>query len=70
MFVDVAPSTLPTEVSKKLSVFDRFASRASDFVSRGWFFPLCVLLVVWAPSFLLLNSKDTWQLIITCSPRS
>lgn len=59
------PITFPSEVSRQLSVFDRFASRASDFVSRGWFFLLCVLLVVlWAPSFLLLNSMDTWQLII------
>jgi Low affinity iron permease len=57
--------TMPSGVSDDLSVFDRFATTASDFVSRAWFFVVCVLLVVlWAPSFLLLRDVDTWQLII------
>jgi low affinity Fe/Cu permease len=46
-------------------MFDRFATRASGFVSRAWFFVLCVLIVVlWAPSFFLFETTDTWQLII------
>ncbi|SUE28292.1 Predicted small integral membrane protein [Nocardia farcinica] len=33
--------------------------------SRAGFFVFCVLLViVWAPSFLVLPSIDTWQLVI------
>jgi low affinity Fe/Cu permease len=55
----------PSDVSGNLSVFDRFASSASRLVSGAWFFLLCVLLVVlWAPSFFVLRSIDTWQLII------
>jgi low affinity Fe/Cu permease len=46
-------------------MFDRFATQASGFVSRAWFFVLCVLIVVlWAPSFFLFETPDTWQLII------
>ncbi|MFI5624677.1 low affinity iron permease family protein [Nocardioides sp. NPDC051685] len=57
--------TMPSEVSGRLGFFDRFASHASAFVSRAWFFVLCVLLVViWAPSILVLPDVDTWQLII------
>ncbi|MFL6144256.1 MAG: low affinity iron permease family protein [Labedaea sp.] len=56
---------MPTDVDGKLSPFDRFASAASAFTSRAWFFALCVLLVVlWAPSFVLFGSVDTWQLVI------
>lgn len=62
---DEGEATMPPQVTGKLSVFDRFATRASDFVSRAWFFVLCVLLVVlWAPSYFLLHTLDTWQLII------
>jgi hypothetical protein len=58
-------ATMPSDVSGDLSVFDRFATKASDFVSRAWFFVMCVLVVVlWAPSFFLLRDVDTWQLII------
>src|SRR5438270_9213019 len=56
---------MPSDVSEGLSVFDRFATKASDFVSRAWFFVMCVLVVVlWAPSFFLFRDVDTWQLII------
>src|SRR5215218_66310 len=56
---------MPSPVPASLSVFDRFATRVSRFVSQAWFFMVCVLLVVmWAPSFLLLPDVDTWQLII------
>jgi low affinity Fe/Cu permease len=56
---------MPSQVPTGLPLFDRFATRASDFVSRAWFFVLCVLLVLlWAPSYFLLPDVDTWQLII------
>jgi hypothetical protein len=56
---------LPSEVTGKVTFFDRFAERASVFASRAWFFALCVLLiVVWAPSYFLVSNLDTWQLII------
>jgi Low affinity iron permease len=48
-----------------VSPFDRFAEAAARFVSRAWFFVLCVLLIViWAPSLPLFGDVDTWQLII------
>lgn len=57
--------TMPSDISGYLSVFDRFATRASDFVSRAWFFVACVLVVLlWAPSLVLLRDLNTWQLII------
>ena len=47
------------------SFFDRFAGRSAEFVSRAPFFAFCVLLVVaWAPSYFLVGSFDTYQLII------
>ena len=57
--------TMPSEVSEKVGAFDRFAEGASRIASRAWFFCFCVLLVVvWAPSILVLRDIDTWQLII------
>jgi len=45
--------------------FDRFAEKASRFVSRAGFFVFCVLLViVWGPSLPIFKKVDTWQLII------
>jgi hypothetical protein len=56
---------MPSEVTPNVSPFDKFASTASRFVSRAWFFALCVLLVViWAPSYFLFGNLDTWQLVI------
>lgn len=56
---------MPSEVSTQVGAFDRFAEGASRVASRAWFFCFCVLLVVvWAPSILILRDIDTWQLII------
>jgi low affinity Fe/Cu permease len=45
--------------------FDEFATAVSNAVSRAWFFSVCVLIVaLWAPSFFVFRSVDTWQLII------
>jgi low affinity Fe/Cu permease len=56
---------MPTDVTPQLGFFDRFAGAASTFISKPWFFALCVLLVlVWGPSFFVIGSVDTWQLII------
>jgi low affinity Fe/Cu permease len=56
---------MPSEVDTHVGWFDQFASGASKFVSRAWFFAFCVLLVViWAPSIALIHSINTWQLII------
>jgi low affinity iron permease len=56
---------MPTEVSTRVGFFDRFAGMASLIAGRAAFFAFCVLLiVVWAPSILLLRDVDTWQLII------
>jgi low affinity Fe/Cu permease len=56
---------MPSDVGDSLGIFDTFASHASRFFSNAWFFAFCVLLVVlWAPSYFVLGSIDTWQLII------
>jgi low affinity Fe/Cu permease len=56
---------MPSDVSGTISFFDRFASSAGRFVSRAWFFALCLLLVlVWAPSYFLVRDLNTRQLII------
>jgi len=56
---------MPGDVSEHVGWFDRFATGASHFVSRAWFFAFCVaLVVIWAPSILLIHSISTWQLII------
>jgi Low affinity iron permease len=47
------------------TLFDRFAGRSADFVSRAPFFTFCVLLVVlWAPTYFLVGNFDTYQLLI------
>ena len=60
----MATVEMPTEVSGEKTAFDRFADLSAHVVSRAPFFAFCVLLVViWAPTFLVLKF-DTWQLII------
>jgi low affinity Fe/Cu permease len=61
----VKVAEMPHDVDAKVGRFDRFATAASKIVSRAWFFAFCILLVVvWAPSILLIHNIDTWQLII------
>ncbi len=56
---------MPSEVQGRKGFFDRFAGGASGFASRAPFFAFCVLLVlVWAPTYYVFGSVDTWQLII------
>lgn len=56
---------LPTQVDGDLGVFDRFADVAARFASRAPFFAACVALVVlWAPTYLVVRDFDTWQLLI------
>ena len=56
---------MPTDVSSRVGIFDRFAGAASNVAGRAAFFAFCVLLIiVWAPSILVLGDIDTWQLII------
>lgn len=46
-------------------VFDRFADQVAKVTARAWFFAACVALVLlWAPSILVIGTIDTWQLII------
>ena len=59
------PVLLPSEVSLRVGIFDRFAGWSGLIASRAYFFAFCVLLIVlWAPSYFLIGSLDTWQLII------
>src|SRR6266568_3879798 len=56
---------MPSEVSERVGLFDRFAGWSSLVASRAYFFSFCVLLiVVWLPSYLVIRSVDAWQLII------
>jgi hypothetical protein len=58
------PAIMPSDVSSHVGPFDRFASWATAFASRPWFFAGCLLLVVvWAPTIVFFK-VDTWQLII------
>ena len=57
-------AAMPSEVSTHVSSFDKFATAVAERVSRAWFFVACdVIVVIWAPTFVLLD-LDTWQLII------
>jgi hypothetical protein len=59
------PPHMPSDVTSDVSMFDHFAKVAARFFSRPWFFALCVLLVlVWAPSYFVIQDVNTWQLII------
>src|SRR3954468_15155730 len=56
---------MPRQVSDRVGVFDEFAGGAAHIASRAVFFAFCVLIIViWAPSILLIRDIDTWQLII------
>lgn len=51
--------------ARERGFFDRFAERASDFVSHAAFFLACVaLVVIWTPSYFAFGDVDTWQLVI------
>ena len=59
------PPVMPSEVSSRVGIFDRFAGSAASVASRATFFAFCVLLIlIWLPSFLLIGNIDTWQLVI------
>lgn len=61
----VLPKAKMPDDSGEQSMFDRFATAASEWASRAGFFAFCVVLVlVWAPSILILRNVDTWQLVI------
>ncbi|MGW5454246.1 low affinity iron permease family protein [Nocardia sp. NPDC003979] len=58
-------ATMPSDISDHKTFFDRFATAASNFASKAWFFAACLVLVlIWAPSVFLFPSIDTWQLVI------
>src|SRR3989442_15848066 len=62
---DATPVLMPSEVSGRVGFFDRFAGVSALVASRAYFFAFCVLLIVlWAPSIVLIRDIDTWQLII------
>jgi low affinity Fe/Cu permease len=56
---------MPSDITGELTLFDRFATASAEFVSRAWFFALCVLLVLlWAPSYYLVRDINIWELWI------
>ena len=59
------PVLMPSEVSERVGFFDRFAGFAAHVASRALFFVFCVaMILVWAPSIVIIKDIDTWQLII------
>jgi hypothetical protein len=59
------PAVMPSDITGELTLFDRFATTSAAFVSRAWFFALCVLLVLlWAPSYYLVRDINIWELWI------
>jgi low affinity Fe/Cu permease len=62
---DNRPVLMPSEVSSRVGLFDRFAGQAAHVAGRAAFFAFCVILIlVWAPTIFILKKVDTWQLII------
>jgi low affinity Fe/Cu permease len=56
---------MPSHVSHRLSLFDRFATYASEAVSQAWFFAFCIVLVlIWVPTFWLMPTMEGWALTI------
>lgn len=56
---------MTSQNNENLSRFDRLATVVSNTVARAWFFCLCAATVlIWAPSYFLFGSVDTWQLVI------
>jgi low affinity Fe/Cu permease len=54
---------VPRELQR--TPFDRFAEASSEFVSKGLFFTICIVVVViWMPTITIFRSVDTWQLVI------
>lgn len=65
MSVDLTIDMLASNIPEGLGLFDRFAATVTRLVSRAPFFVGCVVLVlVWAPSILILQDIEVWQLII------
>ena len=59
---------LPRDVSAHVGPFDRFARAVSHNVSRAWFFSACVLLiVVWAPTTVLMDFNTSQLLVNTAT---
>lgn len=58
--------TMPSEADDGgRNIFDRFADQVARVTARAWFFAACAaLVVVWLPSYLVVGSFDTWQLLI------
>jgi hypothetical protein len=55
------PGEMPSDVSGRLTFFDRFATRVNRWVSRAWFFALCAADRRVGAQF---RSIHTWQLLI------
>jgi hypothetical protein len=61
----MANDSEPIPREERRTRFDGFAEATSQFVSRGSFFTVClVVVVIWMPTIALFESVDTWQLVI------
>lgn len=61
----MSESVMPSDADQRPGLFDRMASAVSRVTARAWFFAACLaLVVIWLPSYFLVGSVDTWQLLI------
>lgn len=61
----MADETMPSQVTPNKTMFDRLADTVGRVTAKAWFFAACVALVVaWLPTILVVDSVDTWQLLI------
>lgn len=61
----MSDAVMPSQQRDKVGLFDRLADAVARVTAKAWFFAACVALVLlWAPSILLIQTVDTWQLII------
>ena len=55
---------MPSEVTAHVGLFDRVATRVSNFVARAWFFWFCLsIVVVWVP-WTIATLNPNWQAVI------
>jgi hypothetical protein len=55
---------MPSQISGRGDRCSIGSPHTSQWVSKGWFFTICVLVVVlWVPPLWVLPSGDTWQLV-------
>jgi low affinity Fe/Cu permease len=65
MVMQKSNDLLPSSVTPDVGFFDRFADRATTFVSKAPYFTACVILVVlWMGSWFVIQDFNVWNFLI------